>query len=219
MMTMTYAKVLRRFGRWTFRATVAALMCVGFASGWALGLQIVGNVHIVEDGVLFRAAQLSGERLAALLKTCGIRSVVNLRGESHGSEWYDNEIAVTASQGVSHFDVRMSALNEPDDELVVKCIEILRVAPRPILIRCASGSGRTGSASALYAKFVEGRSTDIASRQISFRYGHFPWLGNRSVAMDHTSWRFVDRGLPASRQRVKSLMVSLYQRRLLLNSC
>jgi protein tyrosine/serine phosphatase len=171
-------------------------MCVGFAGGWALGLQIVGNVHVVEDGLVFRAAQLNGSRLASLLETYGIKSVINLRGENHGSVWYEDEIAVTASHGVSHFDVRMSALNEPSDELVAQLIETLRLAPRPILIHCASGSDRTGLASALYEKFIERRSTDVASRQISFRYGHFPWLGNRSVAMDHTFRRLVDRSLP-----------------------
>jgi protein tyrosine/serine phosphatase len=196
MLTTMYGKVRSRLGRWAFRTATAVLMCAGLAGGWALGLQIVGNVHVVERGLVYRAAQLNGERLESLLKTYGIKSVINLRGENRGSAWYDNEIAVTASLGVSHYDVRMSALNEPNDELVVQLIEELRLAPRPILIHCASGSDRTGLASALYEKFVERRSTEMASRQISFRYGHFPWLGNRSVAMDHTFARLVDRGLP-----------------------
>lgn len=174
----------------------ALLICAGLAGGWAIGLQIVGNVHVVEDGALYRSAQLNDKRLTDVIAAYGIKSVINLRGENRGLWWYDNELEVTTAQGVSHFDVRMSALRETDDATVTQLMETMRTAPRPILIHCESGSDRTGLATALYERFVKKRPAEVAADQISFRYGHFPWLGNRTVAMDRTFKRLSDYGLP-----------------------
>ena len=185
-------------GRGFALTTGALLMCVGLAGGWAMGLQMVGNVHVVEDGTLYRSAQLNEEKLAGVIATYGIKSVINLRGENRGLWWYDNEVEVTAMHGVSHFDVRMTALRDTDDAIVTQLMETMRTAPRPMLIHCESGSDRTGLASALYERFVKERPAEVTARQISFRYGHFPWLGNRTVAMDRTYWRLSADGLPAS---------------------
>ena len=183
-------------GRAVMYTTNALLICVGLASGWAIGLQLVGNVHVVESGVLYRSAQLNGQKLADVMDAYGIKSVINLRGANSGSWWYDNEVAVTTAHGASHADVRMSALQDPADATIAKLMETMRTAPRPILIHCQSGSDRTGLAAALFERFVERRPADIAAHQISFRYGHFPWLGSRSIAMDRTYGRLSAGGLP-----------------------
>ena len=183
-------------GRAVMYTTNALLICVGLAGGWAIGLQLVGNVHVVEPGVLYRSAQLNGQKLADVMDAYGIKSVINLRGENSGSWWYDNEVAVTTAHGASHLDVRMSALQDPAVGTIAKLMETMRTAPRPILIHCQSGSDRTGLAAALFERFVERRPADIAAHQISFRYGHFPWLGSRSIAMDRTYRRLSAGGLP-----------------------
>jgi protein tyrosine/serine phosphatase len=46
-----------------------------------IGLQLVGNVHVVEPGELYRSAQLNGASLDGVLKRYGIKTVINLRGE------------------------------------------------------------------------------------------------------------------------------------------
>ncbi|MBE0704670.1 MAG: tyrosine-protein phosphatase [Alphaproteobacteria bacterium] len=183
-------------GRGLTYTTNALLVCAGLAGGWAIGLQLVGNVHVVEPGVLYRSAQLNGQKLADVMDAYGIKSVINLRGANSGSWWYDNEVAVTTAHGASHADVRMSALQDPADATIAKLMETMRTAPRPILIHCQSGSDRTGLAAALFERFVERRPADIAAHQISFRYGHFPWLGSRSIAMDRTYGRLSAGGLP-----------------------
>lgn len=174
----------------------ALLICVGLAGGWAIGLQLVGNVHVVEDGVLYRSAQLNEDKLSDVISTYGIKSVINLRGENHGLWWYDDEMKVSAALGVSHFNVRMTAVRDTDDATVTQLMETMRTAPRPMLIHCESGSDRTGLAAALYERFLKEKPAEIAAGQISFRYGHFPWLGNRTVAMDRTYWRLSADGLP-----------------------
>ena len=182
-----------------FAITVSALLiCVGLAGGWAIGLQLVGNVHVVEDGALYRSAQLNENKLSEVISTYGIKSVINLRGENRGLWWYDDEMKVSEAHGVSHFNVRMTAIRDTDDATVTQLMETMRTAPRPMLIHCESGSDRTGLAAALYERFLEGKPAEIAAGQISFRYGHFPWLGNRTAAMDRTYWRLSTDGLPIS---------------------
>ena len=180
--------------------TVGALLtCVVLAGAWAIGLQLVGNVHVVEDGVLYRSAQLNENKLSDVISTYGIKSVINLRGENPGLWWYDDEMKVSGAHGVSHFNVRMTAIRDTDDTTVTQLMETMRTAPRPMLIHCESGSDRTGLAAALYERFLKEKPAEIAAGQISFRYGHFPWLGNRSVAMDRTYWKLSTEGLPGSK--------------------
>lgn len=183
-------------GRAVMYTTNALLICAGLAGGWAIGLQLVGNIHVVEPGALYRSAQLNEQKLADVIAAYGIQSVINLRGENNGSWWYDNEMRVTIASGAFHFDVRMSAVHDPKDATINKLMETIRIAPRPILIHCQSGSDRTGLAAALFERFVEKRPADVAAHQISFRYGHFPWLGSRSIAMDRAYWKLSSDGLP-----------------------
>jgi protein tyrosine/serine phosphatase len=170
---------------------VAALLCLPpLAMGaWAIGLQLVGNVHVVEPGELYRSAQLNGASLDGVLKRHGIKTVINLRGENAASPWYRDEMAAVQADGVSHIDVRMSATHEPDPATLAKLIEALRTGPKPILIHCQSGSDRTGLASAIYEVLVAGRPAAEASKQLSFFYGHFPyapWPFNNTPPMDTT---------------------------------
>lgn len=154
--------------------------------GWALGLQAEGNIHVVEPGALYRSAQPNGSELENLLQDYGIRTVINLRGANTGEGWYDDEIAASNKPGVTHVDIAMSARSKPSTETINQLVQTLRDAPRPILVHCKDGADRTGLAAALYELLVEEKPADDAARQLSFWYGHFPWLGSRTVAMDNT---------------------------------
>lgn len=191
------AWLLRRI---SFCTMAAVLLVVVAAGGWALGLQLAGNVHVVDPGRLYRSAQLNGDDLSGVLSRYGIRSVINLRGQNPGETWYDDELRVTANLGAVHFDVGMGATSEPDPKVISRLMTALKTAPRPILVHCASGADRSGLAAALYNRFIKGQSPSTAASQLSFRYGHFPWLGSRTVAMDNTFWHLVQTGLPAERR-------------------
>lgn len=166
-----------------------AVLCAIFAApmamgGWALGLHLTGNIHVVEPSALFRSAQLAGPELGEVIDQFGIRTVINLRGDNKGSSWYDDEIAASKKRGVTHIDVRMSARSRPSVSTLNDLISAMRAAPRPILIHCKDGADRTGLASAIYELLIADRSSDVAEKQLSFRYGHFPWLGSATSAMD-----------------------------------
>ncbi|QND71146.1 fused DSP-PTPase phosphatase/NAD kinase-like protein [Tardiphaga robiniae] len=170
---------LKRFGR---TVGIVALL----TGAWAGYLRLSGNFHPIEEGVIYRSAQLSGSQFAERIRENGIKTIVNLRGNNTGRPWYDEEIKVSTAAGIQHIDYPISSGRELTDDQVTELTGILRDAARPLLIHCEGGSDRTGLTSALYELLVAKRSFAEASAQLSFRYGHFPWLGSRTVAMDQT---------------------------------
>jgi protein tyrosine/serine phosphatase len=177
--------------RWTKVAASVTMLTVVSTAGWAGFLRLTGNVHEIDRGIAYRSAQLSTERLGRLLVEKHLRAVINLRGPSPGSQWYEDELNVTKQSGAQHFDLALSANVEPNDTLVAQLRTLLRTVPRPFLIHCEGGADRSGLASALYDLDVRGLSADEADRELSFRFGHFPWLTSKTSAMDRTFWRVI----------------------------
>jgi hypothetical protein len=75
-----------------------------------------------------------------------------------------------------------------------------------VLIHCEAGADRSGLAAALYKlivaksphKLIVAKSPpEEASAQLSFRYGHFPWLRNSTAAMARTFERVLIRARAA----------------------
>ncbi len=149
-------------------------------------LQIAGNFHTVEAGRLYRSAQPDARELAAYAQTLGIKSVINLRGAHPGEQWYDEETAASDRLGLRHIDIALSARRELTPEQFSTLEAALREAPAPALVHCKSGADRTGLASALYALEVQHLPPEIAAGQLSWMYGHWPYLWSPSAAMDRS---------------------------------
>lgn len=167
-----------------------ALVAAG-AGGWAGYLRLTGNIHELDPGRAYRSGQLWPGQLERLVADKGIRTVVNLRGDNPGQAWYDDEVQAAARAGARLVSLPMSANAEPDAALLDRLMSVIRTAEGPLLIHCEAGADRTGLASALYRLIRNGDSPEVADRQLSFRYGHFPWLTSRTGAMDRTFWRVV----------------------------
>ncbi len=165
------------------------VLCLG---GWALGLRLSGNVHAVEENKLFRSAQLSSDHLKGLIRDKGIKTMINLRGANPQAPWYRDELEAATNLGVHYVSLPLSANEEPDDTTLKTLIDTMRQAVNPTLIHCEGGADRSGLASALYRLVVTGDTPEQAARQLSFRYGHFPWLTSRTGAMDRAFWRVVN---------------------------
>jgi protein tyrosine/serine phosphatase len=189
-------------GRRFFQVLAITLSPIGLvatgAGSWAVYLFVTGNIHEVEQGAVYRSGQLRSSRLATLLRERGIRTVVNLRGESPGEGWYEDERRVTEAAGARYISLPMSANEEPNEALLASLVKILDTAAQPMLIHCNAGADRSGLASALYQYFHMGRNAEEADEQLSLRYGHFPWLTSSTGAMDRTYWRVVNRASPKS---------------------
>ncbi|WP_418900320.1 tyrosine-protein phosphatase [Terripilifer ovatus] len=120
-----------------------------------------------------------------------IKTVLNLRGPAPGKEWFDRELDVVRTAGAEHISIRMSANREPDERTISNLVSTLTNVKTPLLIHCEGGADRSGLAAALYERAVKHRSTTDATAQLSFRYGHFPWLTSRTGAMDRAFAHFI----------------------------
>ena len=154
------------------------------AIGWAAYLRLSGNIHQIGASEAYRSAQLSPSAFESIIHDHSIKTVINLRGPQQNAAWYDAERATTQRLGVTYIDLPLSANEEPDDAKLDLLIATMRDAQRPLLIHCEGGADRSGLASALYRRFVEGVTYEKAAEELSFRYGHFPWLTSRTGAMD-----------------------------------
>jgi undecaprenyl-diphosphatase len=171
---------------------LAALALLSLPLG-AMGYRYAGgNVHEVEPGVLYRSGQLGDAGLRAIVAEKGIRTILNLRGAHPDEDWYRREAAVARDAGIDYRSIAISARSVPDMATMVEIATTLAQAPRPILVHCIGGSDRSGLASAIYELAVEGSSEADAAGQLSIAYGHFPWLGSKTVAMDRAFVEFAD---------------------------
>ncbi|MBK4217406.1 tyrosine-protein phosphatase [Paracoccus caeni] len=141
-------------------------------------LHLSGNFHAVVPGQVYRAAQMDGQKLARWKREYGIASILNLRGDNTGADWYETERGVADRLGIDHLDFRMSASKELTFDEVQTLLEVMRNAPKPMLIHCQGGADRTGLASALYIAGIAGGGEEAAEWHLSLLYGHvgIPWV-------------------------------------------
>ena len=170
---------------------VAVALTAGSCGAYWGAIQYQGNFHAVTEGAFYRSAQLSKDELQGAIREHKIRSVLNLRGAHSGQAWYDDELAVSQSLGVAHYDYALSSHRFVTKQQIGEVLGIVRDAPKPLLVHCKAGADRTGLVSALYRFAGEGVSADQADRELSLVYGHFPYLTSRSKAMDDSFWAFV----------------------------
>ena len=74
-------------------------------------------------------------------------------------------------------------------------LDIMKNAPKPILIHCKAGADRSGIVSAIYGRAVAGWSEESAERQLSVYFGHIgiPYLSS-TYALDE-SWEKLEHHL------------------------
>lgn len=150
-----------------------------------------GNFYEVEKGAVYRSAWLGSEKLEQAIDRLGVKTVLNLCGEQPGVEWYEGEVEVSRRRGIKFVSMALSANTALDAAQLAKLTDALRDAPKPLLIHCRAGSDRTGLASAIYVA-THGGSYHDAQKQLSLYYGHFPYFGSKSVAMDISLERFYE---------------------------
>ena len=182
---------MRRLVRSLQALTISLFLTAGSAGAYWGILQYQGNLHAVSEGVLYRSAQPSKTEIDAVVQRYGIKSVLNLRGAHAGQRWYDDEAAESAKLGLIHYDYPLSAKRFVTGQQIAQLLDIVRHAPKPLLIHCRSGADRTGLLAALYRYADTGASPAEADQELSLVYGHFPYLTSRSVAMDNSFWAYV----------------------------
>ena len=174
----------QRLPKVALRTAIAIL--AGGAS-YLSAIQASGNFATVVEAEVYRSNQVTPDRLRAYHDRYGIRTILNLRGASPGSEWYRRELEEARDLGIHVIDFGVSAQHELSDMQIAELAAILRDAPKPLLIHCKSGADRTGLASVMYQAVIKGIDEEEAEQQLSLRFGHFPVpLLSQAWPMDQT---------------------------------
>ncbi|MEE6250658.1 MAG: dual specificity protein phosphatase family protein [Bdellovibrionota bacterium] len=132
------------------------------------------NFHEIDEARYYRSAQLSAKKLEKYVEKYGIKTVINLRGESE-KKWFQEEKEILHKMNVDLHSIRMSARRLPHREDLLSLIELFESAERPILVHCQGGADRTGEASALYQMLYMGKSKEQALKMLRFKYHHISW--------------------------------------------
>lgn len=139
------------------------------------------NLHQIAPGV-WRSNQPSPKRLK-YYKGLGIRSVVSLRGNMRVSFNLFEEDACAALGMEMRNVTGVTARSLQPAKTILKAVDAVAKAQKPVVFHCKSGADRTGFVAAIYLIVHEGVAVDVAARQLARRYIHFP----RSAAgvLDH----------------------------------
>jgi protein tyrosine/serine phosphatase len=162
-------------------------------------LFIYDKYYTVIDGKIYRSAQLSALRLEKAIHTDHIRTIINLRGKSEGTEWYKRENLIAEKNKVALYNLRFRSHALPVYRTLNSLIDVLLTAKRPILIHCWQGTDRAGMTGALALAIDQDAPLSTLKKQFSWKYGVLPirdsigiilfkqyehWL--RSNAKEHT---------------------------------
>jgi hypothetical protein len=164
--------------RWSLAGAVVRgcalglFLCVGREGANHL---FFGNVHIVIPGAVYRCAQPSASDLERLVKTYGIRTVVNLRGFGDVQDWYRDECRGTNRLNLSLEDLPFSAGHLPSAQELQHLIEVIDRSEYPIVFHCYRGVDRTGLACTVALLLRTSVSLAKASGAMSLRFLHLPW--------------------------------------------
>ena len=170
----------------------------GVAAGLILALAgyissdlIHDNLRVVAAGQAYRSGQMDAEEFTSVIEHYGIKSILNLRGENPTTSWHQAEIATAAKLNVVHYDRSLGSGRQMTLEQMDDLVNLLRQAPKPILIHCNGGADRSGLVSALYDFAIKGEKPADAEKELSIWNGHVRLIRPKVIAMDNSFWRYV----------------------------
>jgi uncharacterized protein (TIGR01244 family) len=139
------------------------------------------NFHKVNER-LFRGGQPKKDGIKKLAEL-GIKTIVNLRGESDETKAEENE---AKSFGMRFFNVPMSSAGRPTEDQIKRIFEIIETAENaPVFVHCRRGSDRTGVIVALF-RIKHNGWTDNQAIDEAKRYGlGFIQFGKRDYIKDY----------------------------------
>ncbi len=135
-----------------------------------LKIYLTHNFASIISGRIYRSAQLTVPEFNYYVKKYHIKTIVNLRGNNEGSDWYDNEIEFSREHHVKHVDIKLKAYKLPNMTTLQDIVTVLKNVPQPILIHCRSGVDRTGLAAAIAIAISGSQSIDKMDDEISWRH-------------------------------------------------
>jgi len=133
------------------------------------------NFHVVEEGVLYRSAQLPIEGLKRVIQDHGIKTVVTLRYAPSDDQLAPDlaEEVYCKQAGLHYFRLPFRAWEAKDEQAVPaevnveKFLEIMAEKNNyPVLVHCFAGIHRTGTFCAIYRMEFNGWTSEQAIREM-----------------------------------------------------
>ncbi|MBB35591.1 MAG: protein tyrosine phosphatase [Hirschia sp.] len=128
------------------------------------------NLHQISDE-MWRANQPSPEQIREHARERGIKTIINLRGESPKG-YYLLEKEACEANGIDLVDFQMFSRDTPTPEKVHGARDLFETIKYPALMHCKSGADRAGIMAVLYMHFRQGLPIRDAVEQLSFKYLH-----------------------------------------------
>ncbi len=143
----------------------------GFLRVWFNNQHLIRSESEDEDGdVMYRANQPSPKRIEQLAKD-GIKTILNLRGESEKG-YYALEKEACIKHGITLVDFRMYSRDTPKKKSLHELKKLFETIEYPCLMHCKSGADRTGITGVLYKHFHLGEPIADAVEQLKLKYLH-----------------------------------------------
>ena len=167
------------------------LLIVLAALYWAYQVYIGGNFHTVIDGELYRSAQPTAADIRKYQEKYGIKTIINMRGQRPGKDWYEDEIKTSTKLGIVHYDWAFSSTLKTPLTHMDHVMWLMKNAEKPILIHCMAGADRTGLGVAVYLYGIKNiPAKEAKNRALSVIYGYFPYLWSETDSIGESFDKF-----------------------------
>lgn len=140
------------------------------------------NFYCVDEkrGV-YRSRQLTYKAFENYIQKCGLKTIINLKGEAPGEPWWENEQCVVEKYGINWVNIPLDGHKFQTVAQFSKLLKTFRDGPFPMLIHCEAGADRTGEAAALWVLLHNEKTPEKwrlleALRQLAPKYKHFYFL-------------------------------------------
>lgn len=133
------------------------------------------NLHVVEDGRLYRCGQLTPDGFARVVRELGVGTVVSLRDTKDDNQEYENQFEEDVCQAANVRYERFPSLkwaaadgSMPLMTNVQKFLALMddKDVPKPVLVHCFAGIHRTGAHVAAYRVARQGWTTAEAMAEL-----------------------------------------------------
>ena len=151
------------------------------------------NLHRISDE-MYRANQPSPEHIARYAKELGLKTIINLRGQSPKG-YYLLEKEACERHGIQLVDFQVFSREVPTAESVLQAKQLFDSIAYPALMHCKSGADRAGVMSVLYQHFRKGLPIDQALEQLSGKYLHV--RNGKTGVLDDFFETYLAQGKPA----------------------
>lgn len=133
---------------------------------------------VVEEGQIFRSAQLSRYLVKETLERNHVQVVVDLTWDDPAEVNHEAELRAIAELGIERGLFPLKGDGTGDVHIYAAAVAAVARAVRekkPVLVHCFAGAHRTGGVVALYRLLVQGKSPDFVFREMQ-KYKYDPAL-------------------------------------------